>query len=201
MCITTIPFVALQLRVWQGGLEEAVAHSSLQPKATPVGCSTSSAYAGWWLVDRSCLAQFLLLLQIATHKCFSCSSLFSLLHFTMPSFMTGWYPEFLLARQYEIRSKGCSRGPDCTGYAAHWAHSSSSVQEQQQSSKCGPCWARKGKWPQCFTKLTQLQRLLCPRTGRSWCYNSSESWAGQTCFSFQGYTLKKSPCHRLWEIQ
>lgn len=33
-------------------------------------------------MDRSCLTQFLLLLQIATHTCSSCSSLFSLLCFT-----------------------------------------------------------------------------------------------------------------------
>lgn len=46
MCITTIPFVTLQLIHQQGGLEEAVAQSSLRPKATPVGCSTDLAYAG-----------------------------------------------------------------------------------------------------------------------------------------------------------
>lgn len=38
-------------------------------------------------MDRSWLAQSVLLVQTATHKCFSCSSLFSLLHFSVHEWM------------------------------------------------------------------------------------------------------------------
>ena len=140
-----------------------------------------------------CLAQLLLLVQITTHTRSSCSSLFSSFHSTRLWLMTGWYLESPPVRWNSIR--GCFRSPDRMSHTL--SHPGRSAQEQQK--KLHPWWAHKKKQPCCSTKLMLLQRLLSPRTNRPWCYNTSENYAGHISLSFQGFALKKSPHHRIWE--